>query len=67
MSSIEDELNLLSFELDFTDDIHEHIVDDEEYDDEYDDESEDIYKYDDVDPEIFNDPLKMLKWLDEMS
>ena len=57
---IDAELDMLSFELDMEDEIPDDIVEEEETDDEKFDE----YEYGDVDPEIFNDPTLMLKWLE---
>lgn len=61
LSDIDAELDMLSFELDMEEEIPEDISEDSE--DEFDDSERDEYEYADVDPEIFDDPSLMLKWL----
>ena len=63
LGDIDSELDMLSFELDMEEDIPEDIV--EEDADEFEDEERDEYEFEDVDPEIFDDPSLMLKWLDK--
>lgn len=63
LGDIDSELDMLSFELDMEEDIPSDIA--EEDADEFDDEERDEYEFEDVDPEIFDDPSLMLKWLDK--
>ena len=63
MGDIDDELDMLSFELDMEEDIPDDIA--EEDVDDFDDTERDEYEFEDVDPEIFDDPSLMLKWLDK--
>lgn len=63
LGDIDSELDMLSFELDMEDDIPENIT--EADTDEFEDEERDEYEFEDVDPEIFDDPSLMLKWLDK--
>ena len=63
LGDIDSELDMLSFELDMEEDIPEDIA--EEDNDEFEDEERDGYEFEDVDPEIFEDPSLMLKWLEK--
>ena len=68
---IDAELDMLSFELEseeevIQDGIIDDEADDETSDDEYEEsEKKDEYEYDDVDPEIFKDAERMVKWLEK--
>lgn len=61
--NIDAELDMLSFELDMEEEMPVDII--KENDAEFEDKEYDVYEYEDVDPEIFNDPSLMLKWLDK--
>lgn len=63
LGDIDSELDMLSFELDMEEDIPADIA--EEDADEIEDKERDEYEFEDVDPEIFDDPSLMLKWLDK--
>lgn len=63
LGDIDSELDMLSFELDTEEDIPEDSA--EEDANEFEDEERDEYEFEDVEPEIFDDPSHMLKWLDK--
>lgn len=70
VGDIDAELELLGFELESEEEtIPEEILNDDERDDDFDEtESEeetakDEYEFDDIDPEIFKDAARMVKWL----
>lgn len=64
MSTIENELDRLSFDLE----LHEEESRGPDFLNKVLDEKErDEYEYDDIDPEIFEDPTLMLQWLDSQS
>lgn len=64
------ELDLMLLEMDdendnpFGEDIEPDDIDDEFFDEDADGEEWDEYEFDNVDPEIFRDPILMVKWLD---
>ena len=58
------ELDMLCFDLDMTENILSDIP--EEDAKEFDDEEHDEYEFEDVDPEIFDDPILMIKWLPKL-
>lgn len=63
ISSIDAELDMLSFELDLEEDVSTDIIEEEDAN-AFNEEEHDEYEFDDVDPEIFNDPSLMLKWIE---
>ena len=58
---ISDDIDLLLLEISDDEDIHDEI----EENDSVDNDEEDIYEFEDYDPEIFRDPTLMVKWLNK--
>lgn len=57
------EIDMLGFELDLEEEGFSDVVDD--FDDESDEEHHDEYEFEDLDQDLFDDPVRLVKWLEQ--